>query len=125
MIIRIRNFVGMGIRKKIAALFFSLIIITTISLSSSLAFADGRPGYTPLDEAGLEFVSGLSTLLYLPVKSIYAGVGAVVGGIAWALSGGNDEVGESIWAPSIYGNYVITPDHLTGNAPLQFIGPSS
>ena len=125
MSLRFQNFVGMRIRKIMTKLLFTLIILVAIALSNSLAVADEGGGYTQLDEAGLGFVSGLSTLIYLPVKSVYAGIGAIVGSFAWALSGGNDEVAKSIWEPSIYGTYVIIPDHFTGNESVRFIGTSS
>lgn len=120
-----QNFCGTRIRKEMAKLFFTLIIIMTTALSNSLAFADEGGDNNQLAEAGLEFASGLCTLVYLPIKSVYAGVGAIIGGFAWTLSGGNDEVAKSIWEPSIYGTYVIVPDHLTGNESVRFIGTSS
>ena len=90
--LRFQNFGGMRVRKIMTKLFFTLIILVTITLSNSLAVADDGEDYNQLNNAGLEFVSGLSTMVYLPVKSVYAGVGTIVGGLAWALSGGNNEV---------------------------------
>ena len=39
-------------------------------------------------ELGLQLASGALSLLYLPVKLIYAGIGGIVGGVAYVLSVG-------------------------------------
>jgi hypothetical protein len=66
----------------------------------------------------------LSTLLYLPLKAAFAIGGGVVGGLAYAFSGGNGDRAKSIWTTSMYGTYIITPDHLRGDRPIRFLGVS-
>ena len=75
-------------------------------------------------EAGLGVASGFLTLLYAPVKMIYALGGTLVGGAAWALSGGDSEVAGPILQASVRGDYVITPKHLTGEKEWEFVGRS-
>ena len=65
------------------------------------------------------------TLVYTPVKMAYAILGGVVGGFTYALTGGNLETAQNVWEPSVYGTYVITPDHLKGNEPVRFVGVSA
>jgi hypothetical protein len=67
----------------------------------------------------MQAAAGVSTLLYLPVKLAFAIGGGLVGGLAYAFSGGNEQ---SIWNTCVYGTYVITPDHLQGNRPILFLG---
>jgi len=67
-------------------------------------------------------LSGLSTILYLPLKAAFAIGGGIVGGLAYAFSGGNENAAKSIWTTSLYGTYVITPDHLRGEKPIRFLG---
>ena len=45
-----------------------------------------------------------------------------MGGLAYAFSGGNEQAAKSIWDTSLYGTYIITPDHLQGNRPIRFLG---
>lgn len=73
-------------------------------------------------EAGMGALAALSTLLYGPAKIVYATGGLIVGGFAWALSGGDGDVLHAVLTPSVRGDYVVTPDHLTGNRTLEFFG---
>ena len=75
-------------------------------------------------EAGLGVMSGLLTVVYLPFKLAYAIGGGIVGGFAYVLTGANMDAAKSVWEPSFYGTYVITPDHLKGNEPVRFFGVS-
>ena len=72
--------------------------------------------------AGMQVAAGFSTLLYLPLKAAFALGGGIVGGLAYAFSGGNEQAAKSIWDTSLYGTYLITPDHLQGNRPIRFLG---
>jgi len=72
--------------------------------------------------AGMQVAAGFSTLLYFPLKAAFAIGGGIVGGLAYAFSGGNEQAAKSIWTTSIYGTYIITPDHLQGNRPIRFLG---
>jgi len=72
--------------------------------------------------AGMQVAAGFSTLLYFPLKAAFAICGGVVGGLAYAFSGGNEHAAKSIWTTSLYGTYILTPDHLQGNRPIRFLG---
>jgi hypothetical protein len=72
--------------------------------------------------AGMQAAAGLSTLLYFPLKAVFAITGGIVGGLAYAFSGGNEQAAKSIWDTSLRGTYIITPDHLQGNRPIRFLG---
>jgi len=66
--------------------------------------------------------SALASVVYGPAKIVYAGVGSVVGGLAWALTGGDTAVSTPIFESALYGDYVVTPDVLKGQRPLEFVG---
>jgi len=72
--------------------------------------------------AGLGIGSALTSLVYGPVKVVYAVLGGVIGGIAWGLSGGDSDVLEAVLLPAVRGDYVVTPAILRGEEPLEFIG---
>ena len=78
-------------------------------------------GGTPSD-AGMLAMAGLSTLLYFPLKAVFAISGGIVGGLAYVFSGGSEQTAKSVWNTSLYGTYIITPDHLRGNRPIRFLG---
>ena len=107
-------------------LVFALCTVTTVpsawsqeSLPSSSN--DGTEGGNA-SSAGMGAAAGLSTLLYLPLKAAFAVGGGIVGGLAYSFSGGNENSAKSIWTTSLYGTYIITPDHLRGDRPIRFLG---
>ena len=73
-------------------------------------------------EAGFGALAALSSLVYGPAKVVYALGGAVVGGIAWVFSAGDNDVAIPIWTRSVRGDYVVTPQNIRGEKPLEFIG---
>jgi hypothetical protein len=72
--------------------------------------------------AGWGALSALTSLVYAPVKVAYAIGGLVVGGFAWVFSAGDNDVARTVTTPAVRGDYVVTPDHLRGKQPLEFIG---
>lgn len=77
---------------------------------------------TTAEGIGLQAASVLTSVLYLPFKSVMALTGGLAGGIAYAFSLGDMEVAEAVWGPSVYGTWMITPEHLTGQKPVEFFG---
>ncbi len=72
--------------------------------------------------AGVGIASAILTVPYAACKILYAGTGSVIGGFTWILSGGDTDAAQSVWEHSLYGTYVITPDHLRGLKPVRFSG---
>lgn len=77
---------------------------------------------TMAKSGGLGAASALTSLVYGPVKLVYATTGLLVSGIAYAFSGGDKEVAKVVITPSVMGDYVITPRMLTGDQSIQFFG---
>ncbi len=50
------------------------------------------------------------------------GGGAIVGGFTWLFTGGDQEAAQGVWDTSLKGTYIITPEHLKGEKPVQFVG---
>ncbi|MBV8362089.1 MAG: DUF4410 domain-containing protein [Deltaproteobacteria bacterium] len=66
-----------------------------------------------------------SNVLYVPAKLVYGTLGGIAGGAGYALTGGDKRVADTIWRSSLGGDYVVTPDMITGNQPVHFSGPTS
>jgi hypothetical protein len=112
-------------RVVIVAVVMTLLTIVTVPEAMSQepyppASSDSEGGSA--SSAGRGAAAGLSTLLYLPLKAAFAVGGGLVGGLAYAFSGGNENAAKSIWTTSMYGTYIITPDHLRGDKPIRFLG---
>jgi hypothetical protein len=71
---------------------------------------------------GIQAASAVATILYFPFKAAFAIGGGIVGGLAYAFSGGSEQTAKNIWIPSMYGTYIITPEHLKGDKPVRFLG---
>jgi hypothetical protein len=74
------------------------------------------------NDAGMGALAALSTLIYGPVKLVYATGGLLVGGLAWGLSGGDQDVLMAVITPAVRGDYVVTPRHLRMEDPIEFFG---
>ncbi|MGB0911173.1 MAG: hypothetical protein ACPGYT_12490 [Nitrospirales bacterium] len=77
------------------------------------------------ESLGSHVASGALSILYTPAKLVYAGLGGVFGGLAYILTAGDERAADSIWTGSLQGDFYITPAHLRGDTPLQFMGMSS
>lgn len=75
-------------------------------------------------EAGYGVGAALASVLYIPAKVTYAGLGLLTGGLGYVLSGGRADVANNIIYPAVGGNYVVTPSHLKGTEPIYFVGAS-
>jgi hypothetical protein len=71
---------------------------------------------------GLGVGSAICSLVYGPVKVIYATLGTVTSGFAWLFTGGRTDIAREIITASVRGDYVVTPENLTFNEPLVFTG---
>ena len=74
------------------------------------------------DSVGSQLASGALSILYTPAKLVYAGLGGIFGSLAYVLTAGHEQTAQTIWSASLNGDYFLTPAHLRGDAPLQFMG---
>ncbi len=99
------------------------IAVTSASVRAQNGDLNSQPAEPGLgEEVGYGVGSAVATLVYIPVKVVYAGLGLLTGGLGFVLSGGKADVANNIIYPSIRGNYVVTPSHLKGEEPIYFVG---
>ncbi len=121
-----RSHAGFSVKLVAVVLLLTLCTITMVPSAWSQD-STAPPSSTSAEggsasSAGMQAAAGVSTLLYLPLKLAFAIGGGVVGGLAYAFSGGNEQAAKSIWTTSLYGTYILTPEHLQGNRPIRFLG---
>ncbi|MCS6319072.1 MAG: hypothetical protein H8K05_15115 [Nitrospira sp.] len=113
---------------------FSLVTICSLALLIAPVSAQESSGASNVPVSandasasgvGVQVGSALATIVYFPLKLAFAIGGGVVGGLAYGFSGFSEQTAKNIWVPSMYGTYVITPDHLKGDKPIRFLGVSS
>ena len=64
-------------------------------------------------------------LLYIPAKMTYAILGGIVGGGTYLVTAGNSQAANTVWRSSLGGDYVVTPQMLAGQQPINFSGPTA
>ncbi len=107
-----------------------VVIVLTAALvlaPMSAGWAQDNPGHDQIHSAtptqfGIGAASVLLSIPYGAAKVTYAALGGIIGGFAYAFSAGDKEAAKAVWIPSLRGTYVLTPDHLKGDKPIQFMG---
>ena len=102
-----------------------MIVITYCSMVVAPAWSQSSTDDTQQGTAsgsGMGAASAAATVLYFPFKAAFAIGGGLVGGLAYVFSGFSEQTAKNIWIPSMYGTYVITPEHLSGDRPVRFLG---
>ncbi len=65
-----------------------------------------------------------ANILYVPFKLTYAILGGIVGGGTYLVTAGNTQAADTVWRSAFGGDYVITPQMLAGQQPINFSGPT-
>ena len=114
---------------KLAAVFLLLALCTVTMVPSAWSQASTAPPSSSegteggsASSAGMQAAAGFSTLLYLPFKAAFAIGGGIVGGLAYVFSGFDESSAKKVWNTTLYGTYIITPEHLQGDRPIRFLG---
>lgn len=97
------------------------VLAVTLLGAPSVGFA-GEKAAVVSRESGIGAAAALSSLIYGPIKLVYATGGLIVGSLSWLFTAGDNEVAEKVFTRSLRGTYVITPGILLGEEPLEFIG---
>ena len=66
----------------------------------------------------------LCNVLYIPAKLVYAILGGIVGGGTYLVTAGNQQAANTVWRSALGGDYVVTPQMLAGQQPINFSGPT-
>jgi hypothetical protein len=75
-----------------------------------------------LEDAGWGALTVLTNVIYMPAKLVYATLGGITGGLAFALTGGDTQTAETVWVTTMGGTYVVTPNMLRGEDTIAFSG---
>jgi len=113
---------------KLVAVFLLLALCAVTMVPSAWSQETAAPPSSESSEggsassAGMQAAAGLLTIPYVACKAAFAIAGGIVGGLTYAFTGGNEQAAKSVWTTSMYGTYILTPDHLQGNRPIRFLG---
>lgn len=66
----------------------------------------------------------LANVVYVPVKAVFAGGGALTSGVSYVVTLGRPEPTDTIWNTTTGGDYVMTPTMIEGRKPIHFAGAS-
>ncbi len=97
--------------------FSSVMVAPAWSQTTKADTEQGTPAGVGMQLAAI----GVS-IPYFVGKGVFAIGGGIVGGFGYVFSGFSEQTAKSIWTPSMYGTYLITPEHLTGDRPVRFLG---
>jgi hypothetical protein len=114
-----------GSLKKGTSFLMLIVFALVVGIGTPVVSFAAEEESSPSNEAALGVGSFFLTLVYTPVKMAYAILGGIIGGFTYGLTGGDLETAQNVWEPSVYGTYIITPDHLKGNEPVRFVGVSA
>ncbi|HXZ86818.1 MAG TPA: hypothetical protein VEI82_15150 [Myxococcota bacterium] len=95
------------------------------ALLGAVLLADARPASASdeFNHPAMSYVGAtMASLMYFPAKVAFAVGGAVASGVAYAVTLGDPEPSHEIWAGSVEGDYVVTPDMIEGRRPVEFVG---
>lgn len=73
-------------------------------------------------EGGLGAAAALISLVYCPLKLLYAASGIALGSGSFLWTWGDRDAAMAVVDTSVGGDYVITPEILGGSADLRFTG---
>jgi hypothetical protein len=93
--------------------------------------AAATPVQVPQPDAGVNWPGAgygaaalFGNVLYIPAKLVYAILGGFVGGATWLLTAGNTQTADTVWRSALGGDYVLTPQMVAGEQPINFSGPT-
>ena len=113
---------------KLVAAFLLMALCTVSMVPSAWSQESASPPSSVSTEggdtssAGMQVAAGVSTLLYFPLKAAFAIGGGIVGGLTYVFSGFDESSAKKVWNTTLYGTYIITPEHLQGDRPIRFLG---
>jgi hypothetical protein len=90
--------------------------------SPAAAQSDDRDSPSLIREGGLGAAAALVSMIYCPLKLVYAASGIVLGSSSFLWTWGDQDAAMAVVDKSVGGDYVITPDMLRGSVDLRFTG---
>ncbi len=119
----------------LAAVFvFSLtgsVLAQDASGTAAQASSSSGPTQVPQPESGVNWPGAgygaaalFGKVLYIPAKLVYAILGGLIGGGTWLVTAGNTQAADTVWRSALGGDYVLTPQMVAGEQPINFSGPT-
>ena len=99
--------------------FLSLALVLALTVATSVR-AEEKQERNLGAHYGLGVGAAICSIVYGPVKIVYATLGSITSGFAWLFTGGRTDIAREIITASVRGDYVVTPENLTFNEPLVF-----
>jgi len=106
--------------KRFSAVLLTALMLWGLLLAPNVHAAQAQSGTSQLVTGAACFIA---TPVYGAFKLAFAGVGSVIGGLTWVFTGGDYYAAKKVWDASQKGTYIITPEHLSGAKPIEFVGP--
>jgi hypothetical protein len=99
--------------------------------ASSQPAAESSPVQVPQPQQGVNWPGAgygaaalLGNVVYIPAKLVYAVLGGFIGGATWLVTAGNTQTANTVWRSALGGDYVLTPQMVAGEQPINFSGPT-
>jgi len=85
-----------------------------------------QPDQNSVNWPGAGYGAGalFGNLIYIPLKLTYALLGGIVGGGTYLVTAGNTQAANTVWRSALGGDYVLTPQMVAGQQPINFSGPT-
>lgn len=99
---------------------FTIAAMTAALLFSATPASANETGRA----VGLGLATVVANVFYVPAKLSYAVLGGTTGLLAYVVTVGNADVVGQIWEASMTGDYVLSSQMVSGEAPIHFSGPS-
>ena len=64
-------------------------------------------------------------ILYVRAKLGYGILVGITGGASYIITGGNQQTANTIWRSTLGGDYILSPEMITGQKPIHFSGPTT
>jgi len=98
-----------------------LLLVPVLLAAPAAARAESEDS-SPITKFFVGLSAAVCTLVYTPLKITYAITSIPMSGLVYMWSVGNTEMTERVMRSGTQGNWVITPEHLRGDASLDFVG---
>lgn len=104
---------------RLAVVTAALLLFPPVAADAGVPFRDSSTGR----QVVLGIGTGLTSMVYTPVKFFYAAGATVTGGIVLAISGGEDaDTAVRVVRRGTGGDWFVHPDVFTGHRKLRFNG---
>jgi hypothetical protein len=131
---------GKSINAKVATVALAAVVLAAMGPLGGTAGAQSAPNAAPSNTqvpqpadqnavnwpgAGYGVAALLGNVLYIPAKLVYATLGSVVGGGTYLVTAGNSQASNTVFRSALGGDYVLTPQMVAGQQPINFSGPTT